>query len=195
MAAMNKIPVITVDRKSAGGKILCHVASDNIQGGRMAAKLVADLLRNKGRVIEIEGIPGTSPAHDRGYGFNDEIKRFKNIKVIAREVANFDRKQAEQVMTKLLNENVSFDAVFAHNDNMILGVTDALSQVELSANKILVGFDAIKDAVHAVKTKNISATIAQHPEAMGRMALEVAAKYFRGEEIPANIPVTLSVIR
>ena len=195
MAAMNKIPVITVDRKSAGGKILCHVASDNIQGGRMAAKLVADLLKNKGRVIEIEGIPGTSPAHDRGYGFNDEIKRFNHIKVVAREVANFDRKQAEQVMTKLLNENVSFDAVFAHNDNMILGVADALSQVELSANKILVGFDAIKDAVHAVKTKRISATIAQHPQAMGRMALEIAAKHFRGETIPSNVPITLSVIR
>ncbi|WP_020585741.1 substrate-binding domain-containing protein [Desulfobacter curvatus] len=195
MAVMNKIPVITVDRKSAGGKILCHVASDNIEGGRMAAKLVADLLKNKGRIIEIEGIPGTSAAHDRGYGFNDEIKRFRDIEVIAREVANFDREQAKQVMVKLLAEKISFDAVFAHNDNMILGVADALADVELTQSKVLVGFDAIRDAVQAVKTKKISATIAQHPQEMGRMALEVTAKYFRGEEISSNIPVTLSVIR
>ncbi|WP_320044748.1 substrate-binding domain-containing protein [uncultured Desulfobacter sp.] len=195
MAVTNKIPVITVDRKSAGGKILCHVASDNIQGGRMAAELVADLLKDKGSIIEIEGIPGTSAAHDRGYGFSDEIKRFKDIKVIDRKVANFDRKQAKQVMTKILYDNVSFDAVFAHNDNMILGVMDALSEVQSSSNKILVGFDAIKDAVQAVKTKKISATIAQHPQEMGRMALEIAAKHFRGEEIPSNIPVKLSVIK
>lgn len=195
MAVMNKIPVITVDRKSAGGKILCHVASDNIEGGRMAAELVAELLKNKGTVIEIEGIPGTSAAHDRGYGFNAEIKKFTDIKVVAREVANFDRNQADQVMMRLLNEKISFDAVFAHNDNMILGVADALSKVELSPNKILVGFDAIKDAVQAVKTKKISATIAQHPKEMGRMALEITAKYFRGEKIPTNVPVTLSVIK
>nr|WP_320015127.1 substrate-binding domain-containing protein [uncultured Desulfobacter sp.] len=195
MAVMNKIPVITVDRKSACGKILCHVASDNLEGGRIAARLVADLLKNKGSIVEIEGIPGTSASHDRGYGFNDEIKKINNIKVIAREVANFDREQAKQVMTKLLRENVYFDAVFAHNDNMILGVADALSKLELSQNKILVGFDAIREAVQAVKTKKITATIAQHPQEMGRMALKITAKYFRGEEIPSNIPVTLSLIK
>jgi ABC-type sugar transport system substrate-binding protein len=195
MAVMNKIPVITVDRKSAGGKILCHVGPDNFEGGRMAARLLADILKEKGNIVEIEGIPGTSSSHDRGYGFNDELKKFDNIKIIAREVANFDREQAKQVMSKLLRENVYFDAVFAHNDNMILGVADALSERKLSQNKILVGFDAMREAVQAVKTKKITATIAQHPQKMGRMALEITAKYFRGEEIPSNIPLTLSVIK
>jgi len=195
MAVMNKIPVITVDRKSAGGKILCHVGPDNFEGGRMAARLLADILKEKGNIIEIEGIPGTSSSHDRGYGFNDELKKFDNIKIIAREAANFDREQAKQVMSKLLRENVYFDAVFAHNDNMILGVSDALSERKLSQNKILVGFDAMREAVQAVKTKKITATIAQHPQKMGRMALEITAKYFRGEEIPSNIPLTLSVIK
>lgn len=195
MAVMNKIPVITVDRKSAGGKILCHVGPDNFEGGRMAARLLADILKEKGNIVEIEGIPGTSSSHDRGYGFNDELKKFDNIKIIAREAANFDREQAKQVMSKLLRENVYFDAVFAHNDNMILGVADALSERKLSQNKILVGFDAMREAVQAVKTKKITATIAQHPQKMGRMALEITAKYFRGEEIPSNIPLTLSVIK
>ncbi|MGD9825570.1 substrate-binding domain-containing protein [Desulfobacter sp.] len=195
MAAMNKIPVIPVDRKSAGGKILCHVGPDNFEGGRMAARLLADILKEKGNIVEIEGIPGTSSSHDRGYGFNHELKKFNNIKIIAREAANFDREQAKQVMTKLLRENVYFDAVFAHNDNMILGVADALSELKLSQNKILVGFDAIREAVQAVKTKRITATIAQHPQKMGRMALEITAKYFRGEEIPSSIPLTLSVIK
>lgn len=195
MAVTNGIPVITVDRKSAGGKILCHVASDNREGGKIAAKLIADLLKNKGSIIEIEGIPGTSAAHDRGYGFNDEIKKFKNLSVVAREVANFDRGQANQVLKKLLKENIYFDAVFAHNDSMILGVSDALSELKLAENKILVGFDAIREAVKAVKTKKITATIAQRPQKMGRMAIEVAAKHFRGDKIPSSLPVELYVIQ
>nr|WP_321403616.1 substrate-binding domain-containing protein [uncultured Desulfobacter sp.] len=195
MAVNNKISVITVDRRSAGGKILCHIAADNVEGGKVAARLLADLMNNKGYIIEIEGIPGTSAAHDRGYGFNDEIKKFKRIKVNARDVANFDREQAKQVMTRLLAENVEFDAVFAHSDTMILGVADALSESKLAQNKILVGFDGIKEAVQAVKTKRISATIAQHPGQMGRRAIEITAKYFRGEKISSSVPVTLSVIR
>jgi len=74
-------------------------------------------------------------------------------------------------------------------------VADALSERKLSQKKILVGFDAMREAVQAVKTKKITATIAQHPQKMGRMALEITAKYFRGEEIPSNIPLTLSVIK
>ena len=195
MAVKNNIPVITVDRTSAGGKILCHIAADNFEGGRVAAQLLADLLNKKGRIVEIEGIPGTSAAHDRGYGFNDEIKKFSDIKVVARDVANFDRDQAKQAMIRLLAEHVDFDAVFAHNDNMILGVADALSEFKSSQNKILVGFDGIKEAVQAVKTKKISATIAQHPGEMGQKVIEITAKYFRGEKISSCMPVTLSVIR
>jgi ABC-type sugar transport system substrate-binding protein len=195
MAVKNNIPVVTVDRRSAGGKILCHIAADNFEGGRIAAKLLADLLNKKGRIIEIEGIPGTSAAHDRGYGFNDEINKFNDIKVIARDVANFDRDQARQVMTRLLVEGVAFDAVFAHNDNMILGVADALSEFKSVPDKILIGFDGIKEAVQAVKTKKISATIAQYPGEMGRRIVERTATYFRGEKISSCTPVTLSVIR
>ncbi len=195
MAVKNKIPVITVDRTSAGGKILCHIAADNFEGGRVAARLLADLLNNKGRVIEIEGIPGTSAAYDRGYGFNSEIKKFNDIQVIARAVANFDRDQAINVMTRLLVEHVDFDAVFAHNDNMILGVADALSAFKLARNKILVGFDGITEAVQAVKTKKISATIAQHPGEMGRRVVDITAQYFRGEKISSYTPITFSVIR
>lgn len=195
LAVMNKIPVITVDRKAAGGRILCHVASDNLEGGKTAARLLVQMLGGKGSIIEIEGIPGASATHDRGYGFNDEMKKYREMKVIARKVANFNREQAKKVMTELLNEDVSFDAVFAHNDNMILGAADALSELELPQGKILVGFDGIREAVLAVKTKRITATIAQNPQKMGRKALEMAAKYFRGEQIPSEIPVSLSVIR
>ena len=111
LANKENIPVITVDRKSSAGKILCHIESDNIEGGRMAARILAKSINSKGRVIEIEGIPGTSAAHERGLGFNEELGKYPNIVVVSREVANFDRKEARAIMRHLLQNNIQFEAV------------------------------------------------------------------------------------
>ncbi|MGD8297727.1 MAG: substrate-binding domain-containing protein, partial [Desulfobacterales bacterium] len=100
LANEKKIPVITVDRKSAGGEIVCHIESDNIRGGRMAGKSLVRYLGGKGRIIEIEGIPGTSAAQERGLGFNQVIWEHSQMKVVARETAHFDRKRAQETMLR-----------------------------------------------------------------------------------------------
>ncbi len=194
MARLENIPVITVDREISEGKIIGHVASDNIQGGRMAAKIIANHLNKAGKVIEIEGIPGTSAAHDRGLGFNDELKKYPDIKVVVREAANFDRSRAGQVMERIIDNGIKFDAVFAHNDSMILGAMDVLARENNKATKVLVGFDAIKEAVKAVKERKITATIAQQPEKMGQISIRTAALFFRGDKINPFIPVSLSPV-
>jgi ribose transport system substrate-binding protein len=194
MANRENIPVITVDRKSSAGKILCHIESDNIEGGRMAARILAKYLKGEGRVIEIEGIPGTSAAHERGMGFNEELRKYPAIRVVSREVANFDRKEAQEIMRHLLQNGTQFDAVFAHNDNMILGAIEAFEELEIQMPRVLIGFDAIREAVQAVKQGRLTATIAQKPETMGRLSIEIVTGYFRGEELPAIIPVELSLV-
>ena len=194
MANEKNIPVITVDRKSSGGEIICHIESDNLEGGRMAARVLAQLLEGKGKIIEIEGIPGTSAAHERGMGFNEELRNYSDITVVAREVANFDRREAHDVMRGLLQNDTEFDAVFAHNDNMILGVIDALEEMQVQTPRVLIGFDAIREAVQAVKQGRLTATIAQRPETMGRLSIETSVLYFRGEKLPPVIPVELSLV-
>jgi ABC-type sugar transport system substrate-binding protein len=194
MANRKNIPVITVDRKSSGGDIICHIESDNLEGGKMASRVLAQLLKGKGSVIEIEGIPGTSAAHERSMGFNEELRKYPEITVVAREVANFDRQEAQEVMHGLLQKDTEFDAVFAHNDNMILGVIDALEEMKVQSPRVLIGFDAIREAVQAVKQGRLTATIAQKPETMGRLSIESSVLYFRGEKLPSVIPVELSLI-
>jgi ABC-type sugar transport system substrate-binding protein len=194
MANRKNIPVITVDRKSSGGDIICHIESDNLEGGKMASRVLAQLLKGKGSVIEIEGIPGTSAAHERSMGFNEELRKYPEITVVAREVANFDRQEAQEVMHGLLQNDTEFDAVFAHNDNMILGVMDALEDVKVQSPRVLIGFDGIREAVQAVKQGRLTATIAQKPETMGRLSIESSILYFRGEKLPSVIPVELSLI-
>ncbi|MBF0226125.1 MAG: substrate-binding domain-containing protein [Desulfobacterales bacterium] len=194
LANTKNIPVITVDRKSTEGNILCHIASDNIEGGRMAAKAIASYLKEQGNIIELEGIPGTSAAHERGMGFNEVIKTYSKIKIVAREVANFDRNEAKTIIMRLIKKGIKFDGVFAHNDNMILGAMEAIKASSLNDNLILIGFDAIEPALEALNKGEITATIAQKPELMGMIAVQNAAKYLRGEKIPLNIPVGLALI-
>ena len=194
MANRENIPIITVDRKVSEGQILCHIGSDNVQGGKTAAKILARRLKGKGKVIEIEGIPGTSAAHERGMGFNEAIREYPAIEVTARTTADFDRKTASEVMKQLLRKNIDFDAVFAHNDSMILGVMDALADHKDRGYRVLIGFDGIPKAVKAVREGRLSATIAQKPEAMGRLAVENAVRFFRGENLFDTMTVELKVI-
>src|SRR5690606_7723518 len=85
------IPVFTVDRGASGGKVVSHIASDNVAGGRMAGELIIELIGGKGKVAELEGIPGTSAARDRGKGFHEAVDGVADIEVVARQPADFDR--------------------------------------------------------------------------------------------------------
>ena len=194
MANRENIPIITVDRKSSAGNILCHIESDNTEGGRMAARVMADYLKGAGNIIEIEGIPGTSAAHERGMGFNEELKKYSDLRVVSREVANFERKEAREIMRQLLQNDIQFDAVFAHNDNMILGAMEVYEESGNQIPRIFIGFDAIRESVQAVKQGRLTATIAQQPKTMGRLSIEIIAGFLRGEKLPAVIPVELSLV-
>ncbi len=188
-----RIPVITVDRKEDGGKVVSHIASDNVAGGRLAGEYIARKLEG-GVIAEFEGIPGTSVSYERGKGFNAVIAQHDKLKVTAREVAHFNRDNARQIMARMLAQHQTFDAVFAHNDNMILGVLDALQAADGGRRPLLVGFDAIPEVLQALREGKIDATVAQNPERMGSLAMDAAIKTLRRETVPAFIPVELDLI-
>ena len=194
LANQTDIPVITVDRKSFSGTVLCHIESDNFEGGQMAARIIATHLSDKGRIIELEGIPGTSAAFERGEGFNKEMKRHDKIEIAFREVANFDRQEAKAVTLQIIAQDKNIDGIFAHNDNMILGAIDAFEESGLTLPKVLVGFDAIPEAKKSVMQDKLTATIAQRPEVMGKLAVETAARYFKGETLPTVRLVEITAI-
>lgn len=189
------IPVITVDRKISTDSVLCHIASDNTEGGRMAGRFLAEHLTSGTRVLELEGIPGTSAANERGRGFNEVISTASPIFVAAREAAMFDRNEARSVTIHLLAEHGQFDAIFAHNDNMALGALDAYATTGLRIPRVVIGFDGNKDGLAAIRRGTLTATIAQHPFLMGSIAVQSAVKQFRGEQLPPYIPVKLSLIQ
>ena len=190
-AANNKkIPVITVDRSADKGTVVSHIASDNVKGGEMAAKLIADKMGNGAKVAELEGIPGASATRERGQGFHNIAD--KMLTVVTKQTAEFDRTKGLNVATNMLQANPDVVAIFAHNDEMALGAIQAAK----SAGKqiFIVGFYGTEDAQKAVQDGTMAATIAQQPELMGKLAVETAAKVVKGEKVEAKIPAELKLV-
>lgn len=185
------IPVITLDRGANSGEVITHIASDNVAGGKMAGEYIIEKLGGQGKVVELEGIAGTSAARDRGEGFNSAISA-SEIEVVAKQVADFDRTQGLTVMENILQAQPEIDAVFAHNDEMALG---AIKAIEASGRTIMVvGFDATDDAVKSVQDGVMAATVAQQPKLIGSKGLEMADKALNGESLETFIPVELQLV-
>ena len=186
----SKIPVITLDRGANGGEVVTHIASDNVAGGKMAGEFIVGKIGKDGKVVELQGIPGTTAARDRGQGFNEAAAN--NITVVAQQAADFDRTKGLNVMENILQAVPEIDAVFAHNDEMALG---ALKAIEGSGRSILVvGFDATDDAVKAVEAGTLAATVAQQPAMIGAIGVETASKVIKGETTAEFIPVELKLV-
>lgn len=186
-----KVPVVTLDRGANGGKVESHIASDNVAGGKMAGEFIVKSLNGKGNVVELEGIPGTTAARDRGKGFNEAVAG--KLKLVAKQAADFDRTKGLTVTENILQAQPEVNAIFAHNDEMALG---ALKAVEASGRKniMIVGFDATDDAVKAVKDGKLAATVAQKPAEIGAKGIEIADKITKKQTISANVPVELELV-
>ena len=186
------IPVITLDRSASDGKVVAHIASDNVAGGKMAAEYIIDKLEGKGKVVQLQRIPGASAARDRGKGFEEAIKD-SDIEIIASQPADFDRQKGMSVMENILQAQPEIDAVFCQNDEMALGAIQAIEAAEREGI-LVVGFDATDDAVKAVEEGKLGATVAQQPEVIGSLGVEYADKLLTGEDVPEYIPVDLKLV-
>ncbi len=191
IANQHNVPVITLDRGANQGQVASHIASDNVAGGKMAGDFIAEKLGHGAKVIQLEGIAGTSAARERGEGFQQAIQAH-HFDVLASQPADFDRTKGLNVMENLLTSKQDVQAVFAQNDEMALG---ALRAAMASGKPLLiVGFDGTEEGVKAVKRGKLAATVAQQPELIGELGVVTADKIIKGESIPAQIPVELKVI-
>lgn len=193
VAVANKanIPVFTLDRGANKGKVESHIASNNVAGGKLAGEFIAKQAGNKAKVIQLEGLSGTSAARERGEGFAQAVKQY-NFEVLASQPADFDRTKGLDVMENLLEAHPDVKAVFAQNDEMALG---ALRAVKSSGKSVLiVGFDGTEDGINAVKRGLLGATIAQQPALIGALGVETADKVLKGEKVESYIPVPLTVV-
>ncbi|MGP3933232.1 D-ribose ABC transporter substrate-binding protein [Nonomuraea sp. KM88] len=187
------IPVVAADRGVNGAEVAQTVASDNVAGGKMAAQELAKQLGEKGEVAVLQGTPGTSASRDRGQGFTQGIAAYPNIKVVAKQPADFDRTKGLDVMTNLIQSHPGVTGVFAENDEMALGAIKALGAKAGQQVKV-VGFDGTPDALKAVQAGTMAATVAQQPKLLGRQAVEAAVQVAKGETVQKTVAVPVKVV-
>jgi ribose transport system substrate-binding protein len=186
------IPVIALDRKASGGDVVSTIASDNVQGGKMGGEELIRLV-GSGSVAQLEGIPGTDPARDRGQGFQDAIDAQSSVKVVASQTADFDRAEGLTVTENIMQANSDIKGIFAQNDEMALGAVQALGD-QAGADVKLVGFDSGEDALKAIQDGTMNATVAQQPDKMGSQGVETAISVINNESVEENIPVEVNLV-
>ncbi len=180
------IPVATVDRKANTDKVLVHVGADNVEGGRAAARYIIEELGGKGKVIQLEGTPGSSAAIDRKAGF-EEIMVGSGVEIVVSQNAEFSRSKGQVVMENLIQAYPDFDAVFGANDEMIIGAIEAMSASGIDPGSIVtVGFDATPDAFAYIDDGKLDVTIDQFPGKQAGQAIQALYDYITAGKTPAS---------
>ena len=137
------IPVILFDRKSSSQNYTAFIGSDNFSIGKMMGSFIAQRLHGKGRVVEIQGLEGSSPAIDRHRGFMVALKDYPGIQVVASESGDWKGDSGEKAMRRILAKVQDFDYVFSHNDRMAAGAIKAAHALVPSRIYKYTGVDAL----------------------------------------------------
>lgn len=173
------IPVILVDRKINSKKYTAYVGADNYEIGRKAGEYIADRLGGKGRVIEITGLRGSTPAVERHRGMMEALKAAPGVQVVASAEAGWFRQKAGEVMDTLLDAHPQVNLVFAQNDRMAIGAYEKARQKNRAGQIAFVGVDAVAGGVESVAEGKLDATFI-YPTG-GDKVIQVAMAILRGE--------------
>ena len=137
------IPVILYDRKTNSDKYTAFIGCDNYTIGKSMGTFIAQQLQGKGRIVEISGLEGSSPALERHRGFMDAIKPYPGLQVVASEGGNWKEEGGIQAMKRILKQTQDFDYVFAHNDRLAWGAYVAARQMGVKRNYKYTGVDGM----------------------------------------------------
>lgn len=186
------IPVLALDRAPEGGEVVTTIASDNVEGGRLAGEELAEVVES-GSVAHLEGTPGTSAARERGEGFQQAISDQSDVEVVASQSADFDRDEGLNVMQNIIQANPDTEGVFAENDEMALGATRGLGD-RAGSEVSVIGFDATEDGLQAIQEGTMHASVAQNPTRIGELGVENAIAATNGENVESEIPVEVELV-
>lgn len=188
-AADAGIPIVLLDRgvePELADLYTCFIGSDFIYEGQMAADAMAKLLDNKGNIVELQGTVGASAAIDRQKGFADQLAaKYPDMKIIASQSGDFNRAGGKEVMEAFLKSYPGeINAVYAHNDDMLLGAIEAIKEAGLVPGKDIktVSVDGVNGIFQAMVAGEANVTVECNP-VLGPQFLDVCRKLVKGETV------------
>ncbi len=189
------IKVITIDSGLDSDVPLSFIATDNVAAAEKAADALASLIHQTGKVACIPFVPGAGTSIMRENGFKQGLKKYPNIQLVAVQYSQSDVATAMNVMEDILTAHPDLDGVFAANEAGTIGVVQALVARNKSGGKVkVVGFDAAKNEIDALKSGDVQALIVQNPYKMGYKGVEMAVAALHGKTIPKRIDTGVYVV-
>ena len=177
------------------GNYLTFVATNNYEGGQMAARKLAELLHGKGKVAMVMNAPGSGSTVDREKGFEDVItKEFPNIRIVARQFGMSDRAKARDAAENMLGAHPDLDGMFASAEPSSVGAALAIKARGLVDKVKLVAFDSTDGMVADLKSGAIDAMVVQDPFKMGYQAVKTQVDHLHGITPPKRIDLSARVI-
>jgi ribose transport system substrate-binding protein len=177
-AVQADIPVLTVDTFITAPLAVTNISTDNLAGGRAAARALAQSISRRGTVAGVSVQPGISTTDQRQQGFEAELKKYRDIRYVGTQYSNDDQTKAAQITSALIRRyGDDLKGIFAMNVVSGNGVTAAVTNAGKSGEVKLVEFDAGPEQVTALRRGTIDALIAQDPFGIGQLGVRLAHRY------------------
>ena len=194
-AVENGVPVVTIDRRVDGVPgILAHVGADNVIGGEAQGHLIMELFPDGAKIVNLQGQPGASPAIDRNKGLHNVLDQDDKYEIVVEQTANFARDQGLAVTESILaGMDTPPDVIVAANDDMALGAAEAVRARGID-EVVIIGFDALPEALAAVRDGGLTATIEQFPGEQSRTAMRLMVDHVKNGAKPMEEVVLLQPI-
>lgn len=186
--------IIAIDSPINGRLEACTLMSDNVAGAEAATRLVAEQLQGRGNVVHLQGLMQAQVARDRSDGVHNVLDRAPDMRIVFEASCAWSRADGAQAMRAALAECPDVQAVVAANDEMALGALDVLDKTSRRGRVLVTGFDALPEALFAIRQNRMAATIHRSPEIMGRMAVDLAVQAVQGEAVPAVIRINVALV-
>jgi ribose transport system substrate-binding protein len=181
------IPVALANTNATGGEVVTFSAIENYDAMTLVAEFMMERLGEEGKVIILEGTPGSQTAIDRKRALDDVTAKYPDVEVLASQTAEFQRAKGLQVMENLLQTYPEIDAVLSCNDEMALGAIEALDAAGRLEDTLVSGFDANDDALKAVYEGRMVVTADQQPGKQAGDALLALKDHLEGESVEDRI--------
>lgn len=181
------IPVLVVDRKIDGENYTAYLGADNIEIGRIAARYIISHSKGSGKIVEITGASGSSPAYERTLGFNQIINENKRFSIVKTIQGDWEKESVKSPLKTILQKNPDVEYVFAHNDRMALSAWETAKNLGLEKKIKFIGVDAlntVNGGIELITSGVLDGTIL-YPTG-GNEALKLALKIHNKESVAKN---------
>jgi ribose transport system substrate-binding protein len=188
------VPVFTMDVSVTGGrgKVVSHIASDNVLGGKKAGDLMARALGGQGNVAIITH-PGVTSVADRVRGFREVVSASQGLLVVGElPVWRHTRAQAADLVRQLL-ASATVDGLFCINSELAMGAAEGIDAAGKVGQVLVVGFDGAREVRDAIEQGRIHGDVIQHPETIAALAIGAIRDHLDGRPVPPVISADVDV--